>query len=339
MAPLRRAVFALHLCVWRSVGFPATPFPATFHTWMVTSVLEGDSSDPTGKITYNYGQLVTYKDQDGEQWSCRSGQKNLLQPMSQVPGDFCSYSGGGGVHVHRNDTDGALRGVCSSSTLQGGLPALAFPDGWKSNFKFVGAEPVAQKQCNHWSWKDVAPDTDLDFWASIDNDMPCQIVQHRRNLDGDKFDITTWVFHGFSRTIPADSESECKALTCSRSKAKTCCVKSSATDEQLQNALTWACSSSGLDCAPINPGGAHYEPNTVRDHCAWAFEAYWLQFAHKGGTCDFGNTAELAMTCPALLRAAGLFSAFDRDLACSGPGPTSATQVATPVRAWASALV
>jgi len=60
---------------------PSEPFPLKFHTWMVTSVVSGGPSEPSGHLTYNFGQLVTYsfnydeKKAVQEQWSCRPSAK------------------------------------------------------------------------------------------------------------------------------------------------------------------------------------------------------------------------------------------------------------------------
>jgi hypothetical protein len=49
------------------------------------------------------------------------------------------------------------------------------------------------------------------------------------------------------------------------------------------------------NCAPINPGGSHYYPNTLKDHCNWAFNTYYLANRLGGGSgaCNFGGSAIL----------------------------------------------
>lgn len=74
-----------------------------------------------------------------------------------------------------------------------------------------------------------------------------------------------------------------------------CGVKPNANPVDLGNALTWVCSSTAVDCSPINPGGANFYPNTLVAHAEWAFNAYWNMYPNIGA-CDFGGTARLQ--CP-----------------------------------------
>jgi len=50
-----------------------------------------------------------------------------------------------------------------------------------------------------------------------------------------------------------------------------------------------------MDCSPINPGGDYYIPNTVQNHCNWAFNNYYMLYRGKLGTsaCALGTVSEL----------------------------------------------
>ena len=71
-----------------------------------------------------------------------------------------------------------------------------------------------------------------------------------------------------------------------------CSVKSDAADSDIGDALSWLCGSGEIDCAEINPGGAHFQPNTNRDHGDWAFDQYYQKHSSNGfSTCYFGGLA------------------------------------------------
>jgi len=55
------------------------------------------------------------------------------------------------------------------------------------------------------------------------------------------------------------------------------------------------CSAGLVDCTPINPGGAHFEPDTIYAHCDWAFDQYYQANKDIQGVaaCDFSGSAEL----------------------------------------------
>jgi hypothetical protein len=79
--------------------------------------------------------------------------------------------------------------------------------------------------------------------------------------------------------------------------ASHCAAKPDANATAMQAVLGYCCNPSGgkVDCKPINPGGAHYMPNTVRDHTNYAMDAYYqanMASHHiKYLTCSFGGLA------------------------------------------------
>lgn len=201
---------------------------------------------------------------------------------------------------------------------------MAFPQSVVDKFFFFGVDTVNGKQCNHWTALGVSPGVDVDFWAD-NKSLPCEISQ-RRSLSQGKWDITTWAFNGFTTTIPQEKLAECQNFKCG-TKPLQCAPKATATDDQLGGALGWVCQPQNLDCTPIQTSGAHFLPNTVRDHAAWAFEAYWLKNGDSGGSCDFGGAAELtrvnfmSTSVPKKVTTAGLV--FDLDLVCASTAAAS----------------
>jgi hypothetical protein len=47
------------------------------------------------------------------------------------------------------------------------------------------------------------------------------------------------------------------------------------TDTHLEENTNILCTSGGLDCSPIEAGGAHFQPNTPFDHASWAYNAFY----------------------------------------------------------------
>ncbi|XP_034704356.1 glucan endo-1,3-beta-glucosidase [Vitis riparia] len=78
---------------------------------------------------------------------------------------------------------------------------------------------------------------------------------------------------------------------------KWCVPKPDATDEALQSNINYVCST-GVDCKPIQPGGACYNPNTIRSHASYAMNAYYQTSGRHDFNCDFANTGVLATSDP-----------------------------------------
>lgn len=56
-----------------------------------------------------------------------------------------------------------------------------------------------------------------------------------------------------------------------------CVASQSATDDQLQAFIDFACGKIEA-CRYIQPGAVCYEPNTVRDHGSYILDSYWAVF-------------------------------------------------------------
>ncbi|KAI3456067.1 hypothetical protein Pfo_012730 [Paulownia fortunei] len=76
-----------------------------------------------------------------------------------------------------------------------------------------------------------------------------------------------------------------------------CIANPTASETALQVALDYACGYGGADCSALQPNGACYDPNTVRDHASYAFNDYY-QKNPIPTSCVFGGTAQLTYTDP-----------------------------------------
>eukprot|EP00756_Hemistasia_phaeocysticola_P001481 Hpha_TRINITY_DN11046_c0_g1::TRINITY_DN11046_c0_g1_i1::g.93032::m.93032 len=80
-----------------------------------------------------------------------------------------------------------------------------------------------------------------------------------------------------------------------------CTPRRDATDQAVAGALGYLCGA-GVDCGPINAGGACYDPNTLPAHASWGYQKFYeLKEAASPtipapGTCDFAQTAALVPT-------------------------------------------
>ncbi|KAJ7958037.1 putative Glucan endo-1,3-beta-glucosidase [Quillaja saponaria] len=80
-------------------------------------------------------------------------------------------------------------------------------------------------------------------------------------------------------------------------KAVWCVPKAGVSDSQLQVNLDYACGH-GIECGPIQPGGACFEPNTVAAHAAYAMNLFYQTAGKDPRNCDFSSTATLSSNNP-----------------------------------------
>ncbi|XP_039036077.1 major pollen allergen Ole e 10-like [Hibiscus syriacus] len=80
---------------------------------------------------------------------------------------------------------------------------------------------------------------------------------------------------------------------------KFCLPKPGVGDAQLQRNLEWACKQ-GIDCRPIQPGGACAEPSTVKSRAAFAMNSYF-KFKGSDSACDFQGSGAITPTDPSKL--------------------------------------
>lgn len=83
-------------------------------------------------------------------------------------------------------------------------------------------------------------------------------------------------------------------------KTSWCVPKAGVSDAQLQSNLDYACAQ-GIDCSPIQPGGACFEPNTLASHATYAMNLLYQTAGRNPWNCDFSETATLSSTNPSKL--------------------------------------
>ncbi|PIN05629.1 Glucan endo-1,3-beta-D-glucosidase [Handroanthus impetiginosus] len=76
-----------------------------------------------------------------------------------------------------------------------------------------------------------------------------------------------------------------------------CVPKAGVSDAQLQENLDYACGQ-GIDCGPIQPGGACFEPSNVASHATYAMNLLYQKSGRNPWNCDFSQTATLTSTNP-----------------------------------------
>ncbi|KAL8172254.1 hypothetical protein V2J09_024058 [Rumex salicifolius] len=76
-----------------------------------------------------------------------------------------------------------------------------------------------------------------------------------------------------------------------------CVARSDAGADALQAALDYACGG-GADCAPIEPTGLCYLPNTLAAHASYAFNSFYQRNNLADRSCDFAGSATLANNDP-----------------------------------------
>ena len=81
--------------------------------------------------------------------------------------------------------------------------------------------------------------------------------------------------------------------------ASWCVAKIGASEEALQTALDSACEAGGgADCAPIQPDGLCYVPNTLQAHASYAFNSFYQRNTRAPHACLFHGASTIAQTDP-----------------------------------------
>ncbi|KAF6137783.1 hypothetical protein GIB67_040491 [Kingdonia uniflora] len=79
---------------------------------------------------------------------------------------------------------------------------------------------------------------------------------------------------------------------------KTWCVpKSGASDAALQANIDYVCSK-GVDCKPIQEGGACFQPNTIKSHASYIMNAYYHSSGARDYNCNFSGSGNIVNSDP-----------------------------------------
>uniref|UniRef100_A0A5B6Z4T5 glucan endo-1,3-beta-D-glucosidase n=1 Tax=Davidia involucrata TaxID=16924 RepID=A0A5B6Z4T5_DAVIN len=113
-----------------------------------------------------------------------------------------------------------------------------------------------------------------------------------------KPDLTMTYDVGLSKTSKTPSTPKTPVTPAPKpNKAAWCVPKAGVSDAQLQTNLDYACGQ-GIDCTPIQPGGACFEPNTVASHATYAMNLLYQTAGRNPWNCDFSQTATLSSNNP-----------------------------------------
>ncbi|KAJ7978371.1 putative Glucan endo-1,3-beta-glucosidase [Quillaja saponaria] len=113
-----------------------------------------------------------------------------------------------------------------------------------------------------------------------------------------KTDLTVTYDVGLAKTSQTPSTPTTPVTPSPNPTAAAWCIpKFGVSDAQLQPNIDYACGH-GIDCSPIQAGGACFEPNTVASHAAYAMNLYYQTFGKNPWNCDFSQTAVITSTNP-----------------------------------------
>ncbi|KAI8015685.1 Glucan endo-1,3-beta-glucosidase 7 [Camellia lanceoleosa] len=113
-----------------------------------------------------------------------------------------------------------------------------------------------------------------------------------------KPDLTMTYDAGLSKTTQTPSTPKTPVTPSPKAKKAAWCVpKAGVSDAQLQTNLDYACGQ-GIDCSPIQPGGACFDPNTVASHATFAMNLLYQTAGRNPWNCDFSQTATLSSNNP-----------------------------------------
>jgi len=268
---------------------PANSWPSTWHSWLVTTVVEEGKNASMVK-----GQLVLFD--LFNQYTCRYKQESLQGNATRaLPTDICDYKAG--FHYRVNDTTGDNSKCDIMVPLNDGpIATWSWPVGLREQAKYLGTDHVAQKDCDHYlalNFQVSGIMLQMDVWVANDTGFPCQI--HVFEINANPRIHFNWAFDGFSDVIPPE------AIICSAPEvvcAKqdwTCDAIAGSDQDDLGAALQWVCGPNNVNCDPLNPGGANFQPNTVLDHCNWAFNSYFQKYKAQSGeaACQFQGVGHL----------------------------------------------
>ncbi|KAJ7969053.1 glucan endo-1,3-beta-glucosidase 13 [Quillaja saponaria] len=77
-----------------------------------------------------------------------------------------------------------------------------------------------------------------------------------------------------------------------------CVALAGVSQDDLQNALDWACGLGMADCSAIQKGRPCFNPDTLVSHASYAFNYYYQQNGNSDIACNFGGTATITKRNP-----------------------------------------
>ncbi|KAK8509756.1 hypothetical protein V6N13_093605 [Hibiscus sabdariffa] len=79
-----------------------------------------------------------------------------------------------------------------------------------------------------------------------------------------------------------------------------CIAKPSTDNSRLNVNINYSCTQSGVDCRPIQPGGACYRPNTIVSHASYAMNLFYKAAGKNTWNCHFNGTGIIISVDPSI---------------------------------------
>ncbi|CAI0377324.1 unnamed protein product [Linum tenue] len=139
--------------------------------------------------------------------------------------------------------------------------------------------------------------------ASVENARAYNgnLIAHLRSMAGTPLmpgkSVDTYLFALYDEDLKPGPSSE-RGGSPAAGQERWCVPKAGASDAQLQASLDYVCGQQGIDCGPLQPGGACFEPNTLASHAAYAMNLYFQRSDKRPWNCDFSQTAALSSNNP-----------------------------------------
>jgi len=205
------------------------------------------------------------------------------------PGDTCDFHRGMRLH----DPDPTVQHACTNSTLTGTIVPIPLPAEVLSNYTFVSVVPIDGCETNHFvSYLKNGDAMDLYFTYHQFTSWPRLI----RINETAKKSTTEYDFTAFDEALPTYSYDFCQSgiKNCFNYDTYICHANPYGNQTEMGLSITWICANDWIkvDCSPINPGGSEYFPNTLIDHCNWAYAKYYEKWKDPHA-CDFASTGLL----------------------------------------------
>nr|ABD91577.1 beta-1,3-glucanase [Medicago sativa] len=173
------------------------------------------------------------------------------------------------------------------------------------------------------------PGEELDVYIfSLFNENRKPGLESERNWGIVYPDLTNVYSLDFTGRGPVDMTADANATSSTSNGTKWCIASSNATQLDLQNAINWACGTSGnVDCTAIQPSQPCFEPDNLVSHASYAFNSYYQQNGASDVACSFGGTGVLVDKDPTYDNCIYMKTGTNQTLASNN---TTATSISSP---------
>lgn len=146
------------------------------------------------------------------------------------------------------------------------------------------------------------PDEELDVYVfSLFNENRKPGLESERNWGLFYPDQTSVYSLDFTGRSPVDMNADANATRSNGTTTTWCIASSKATQMDLQNAINWACGTSGnVDCTAIQPSQPCFQPDNLVSHASYAFNSYYQQNGASDVACSFGGTGVIVDKDPSM---------------------------------------